>query len=69
MGCGSAEYTALRPRLVEDLQSKRVVDIACGDSHVIALTHGKVNHTIHCTSLMGPKINRISIISTGIYVG
>nr|XP_022329995.1 probable E3 ubiquitin-protein ligase HERC1 isoform X2 [Crassostrea virginica] len=39
LGCGSAEYTALRPRLVEDLQSKRVVDIACGDSHVIALTH------------------------------
>lgn len=39
LGCGSAEYTALRPRLVEDLQSKRVVDIACGDSHAIALTH------------------------------
>ncbi|XP_048738015.2 probable E3 ubiquitin-protein ligase HERC1 isoform X3 [Ostrea edulis] len=38
LGCGSAEYTALRPRLVEDLQSKRVVDIACGDSHVLALT-------------------------------
>ncbi|XP_071845609.1 probable E3 ubiquitin-protein ligase HERC1 isoform X3 [Apostichopus japonicus] len=39
LGCGSAETTALRPRIIEDLQFTRVVDIACGDSHCMALTH------------------------------
>ncbi|XP_033633807.1 probable E3 ubiquitin-protein ligase HERC1 isoform X2 [Asterias rubens] len=39
LGCGSAETTAVRPKLVEDLQNTRVVDIACGDSHCIALSH------------------------------
>ena len=41
LGCGSAEATALRPQLVEELQNQRVVDIACGDSHCLALTNGK----------------------------
>ncbi len=40
LGCGSAEATALRPRVVEDLNSVRVVDVACGDSHCVALSAG-----------------------------
>ena len=43
LGCGQsgvAEFTALRPRLVEDLQNIRIVDISCGDSHCLALSHG-----------------------------
>ncbi|XP_069137757.1 probable E3 ubiquitin-protein ligase HERC1 isoform X1 [Argopecten irradians] len=39
LGCGSEDFTALKPRLVEDLQSKRIVDIAFGDSHCLALSH------------------------------
>ncbi|KAK7116135.1 hypothetical protein V1264_001871 [Littorina saxatilis] len=42
LGCGQsgvAEFTALRPRLVEDLQNIRIVDISCGDSHCLALSH------------------------------
>ncbi|KAK3097022.1 hypothetical protein FSP39_005665 [Pinctada imbricata] len=41
LGCGSLEYTAMRPRLLEDLHlcSKQILDIACGDSHILALTH------------------------------
>ncbi|XP_052100156.1 probable E3 ubiquitin-protein ligase HERC1 isoform X2 [Mytilus californianus] len=39
LGCGSAEFTALRPRNVEDLQTKRIIDIVCGDSHCLALSH------------------------------
>ncbi|XP_049838129.1 LOW QUALITY PROTEIN: probable E3 ubiquitin-protein ligase HERC1 [Schistocerca gregaria] len=40
LGCRSGEtVTALRPQLVEDLAQLRVVDVAAGDSHVLALTH------------------------------
>ena len=39
LGDGSSS-TALRPKLVEDLQNTRIVDISCGDSHCLALTHG-----------------------------
>lgn len=39
LGCGSAEYTALRPRLIEEFQSTCIVDIACGDTHCLALSH------------------------------
>ncbi|XP_077870271.1 putative E3 ubiquitin-protein ligase HERC1 [Saccoglossus kowalevskii] len=39
LGSGSSESTALRPKLIEDLQSTRIVDIACGDSHCLALSH------------------------------
>ncbi|XP_030832727.1 probable E3 ubiquitin-protein ligase HERC1 isoform X3 [Strongylocentrotus purpuratus] len=39
LGCGSSEAISLRPKLVEDLQFTRIVDIACGDSHCLALTH------------------------------
>ncbi|XP_077988697.1 putative E3 ubiquitin-protein ligase HERC1 [Glandiceps talaboti] len=39
LGCGSSESTALRPKLIEDLQSTRIVDVACGDSHCLALSH------------------------------
>ncbi|PVD19395.1 hypothetical protein C0Q70_19883 [Pomacea canaliculata] len=39
IGCGVAEFTALRPKLIEDLQNIRIVDISCGDSHCLALSH------------------------------
>ncbi|XP_068081364.1 probable E3 ubiquitin-protein ligase HERC1 [Anabrus simplex] len=39
LGCKSGETTCLLPQLVEDLASVRVVDVAIGDSHVLALTH------------------------------
>ncbi|XP_032830981.2 putative E3 ubiquitin-protein ligase HERC1 isoform X4 [Petromyzon marinus] len=39
LGCGSSEATALRPKLIEDLACTRIVDISCGDSHCLALTH------------------------------
>ncbi|XP_066271875.1 probable E3 ubiquitin-protein ligase HERC1 [Branchiostoma lanceolatum] len=39
LGCGSPESTALRPKLVEELANTRIVDVACGDSHCLALTH------------------------------
>ena len=40
LGCGSPEAVSFKPRIVEDLQSTHIVDIACGDSHCLALTHG-----------------------------
>ncbi|XP_035381674.1 probable E3 ubiquitin-protein ligase HERC1 isoform X2 [Electrophorus electricus] len=39
LGCGSAEATALRPKLIEELATTRVVDISIGDSHCLALSH------------------------------
>uniref|UniRef100_A0A0L8HTX3 HECT-type E3 ubiquitin transferase n=1 Tax=Octopus bimaculoides TaxID=37653 RepID=A0A0L8HTX3_OCTBM len=39
LGCGSPEYTALRPRQIEEFQSTCIADIACGDTHCLALTH------------------------------
>uniref|UniRef100_T1JES7 HECT-type E3 ubiquitin transferase n=1 Tax=Strigamia maritima TaxID=126957 RepID=T1JES7_STRMM len=39
LGCASAEASFLRPRLVDELSSIRIVDISCGDSHVLALSH------------------------------
>ncbi|KAK7467957.1 hypothetical protein BaRGS_00036800 [Batillaria attramentaria] len=39
IGCGVAEFTALRPKLIEDLQNIRIVDISSGDSHCLALSH------------------------------
>jgi len=41
LGCGSSEATALRPKLIEELATTRVVDISIGDSHCLALSHGK----------------------------
>lgn len=41
LGCGSSETTSLRPRLVEDLSITKIIDISCGDSHCLALSHGK----------------------------
>ncbi|KAK3583560.1 hypothetical protein CHS0354_026149 [Potamilus streckersoni] len=38
LGSGFPETTAQRPRLVEDLQTVRIVDISCGDSHCLALS-------------------------------
>ncbi|XP_007895403.2 probable E3 ubiquitin-protein ligase HERC1 [Callorhinchus milii] len=39
LGSGSSETTALRPRLVDELNSTKIIDISCGDSHCLALTH------------------------------
>ncbi|XP_056876992.1 probable E3 ubiquitin-protein ligase HERC1 isoform X3 [Takifugu flavidus] len=39
LGCGSSEATALRPKLIEELATTRVVDISIGDSHCLALSH------------------------------
>lgn len=40
LGCGSSETTSLRPRFVEDLSITKIIDISCGDSHCLALSHG-----------------------------
>ncbi|XP_068597946.1 probable E3 ubiquitin-protein ligase HERC1 [Brachionichthys hirsutus] len=39
LGCGSSEATALRPKLIEEMATTRVVDISIGDSHCLALSH------------------------------
>ncbi|XP_056269201.1 probable E3 ubiquitin-protein ligase HERC1 isoform X3 [Pseudoliparis swirei] len=39
LGCGSSEATALRPKLIEELATMRVVDVSIGDSHCLALSH------------------------------
>ncbi|XP_016106101.1 probable E3 ubiquitin-protein ligase HERC1 [Sinocyclocheilus grahami] len=39
LGCGSSETTSLRPRLIEDLSITKIIDISCGDSHCLALSH------------------------------
>lgn len=42
LGCGSSEATALRPKLIEELATTRIVDMSIGDSHCLALSHGKI---------------------------
>ncbi|KAL4227433.1 putative E3 ubiquitin-protein ligase herc1 [Mactra antiquata] len=42
IGCGSPDTTALKPRLIEDLQTIRLIDVACGDNHCLVLTHDNV---------------------------
>ena len=32
---------ALKPRVIEDLNNIRIVDIACGDNHCVSLSAGK----------------------------
>ncbi|XP_065100040.1 probable E3 ubiquitin-protein ligase HERC1 isoform X2 [Paramisgurnus dabryanus] len=39
LGCGSSESTSLRPRLIEELSITKIIDISCGDSHCLALSH------------------------------
>ncbi|KAK1176357.1 putative E3 ubiquitin-protein ligase HERC1 isoform X1 [Acipenser oxyrinchus oxyrinchus] len=39
LGCGSSETTALKPRLIEELSATKIIDISCGDSHCLALSH------------------------------
>ncbi|XP_061657060.1 probable E3 ubiquitin-protein ligase HERC1 isoform X5 [Syngnathoides biaculeatus] len=39
LGCGSSETTFLRPRFIEELSFTKVIDISCGDSHCLALSH------------------------------
>ena len=43
LGIGSVDATSARPRLIEELQSTRVIDVAAGDSHCLALSHGRYN--------------------------
>uniref|UniRef100_A0A8C9W0S1 HECT-type E3 ubiquitin transferase n=1 Tax=Scleropages formosus TaxID=113540 RepID=A0A8C9W0S1_SCLFO len=39
LGWGSSETTLLRPRIIEELSVTKIIDISCGDSHCLALTH------------------------------
>uniref|UniRef100_A0A6Q2XRL6 HECT-type E3 ubiquitin transferase n=1 Tax=Esox lucius TaxID=8010 RepID=A0A6Q2XRL6_ESOLU len=39
LGCGSSESTSLRPRFIEELSVTKIIDISCGDSHCLALSH------------------------------
>uniref|UniRef100_A0A2C9KCS9 B30.2/SPRY domain-containing protein n=1 Tax=Biomphalaria glabrata TaxID=6526 RepID=A0A2C9KCS9_BIOGL len=39
LGFGLADFTAMTPKLIEDLQGTRIMDITCGDSHCLALSH------------------------------
>ncbi|KAJ8338960.1 hypothetical protein SKAU_G00357460 [Synaphobranchus kaupii] len=39
LGCGSSETTSLRPRFIEELSVTKIIDISCGDSHCLALSH------------------------------
>ncbi|XP_068190129.1 probable E3 ubiquitin-protein ligase HERC1 isoform X2 [Antennarius striatus] len=39
LGCGSSETTSLKPRFIEDLSITKIIDISCGDSHCLALSH------------------------------
>lgn len=39
MGIAASEMTSLLPQLVEDLSAVRIVDVAVGDSHILALTN------------------------------
>lgn len=41
LGCGSSETTSLRPRFIEELSVTKIIDISCGDSHCLALSHGE----------------------------
>lgn len=52
LGCGSSEATALRPKLIEELATTRVVDISIGDSHCLALSHGKGSLQTHWYALV-----------------
>ena len=40
LGTGSVDATSARPRLIDELQSTCVIDIAVGDSHCLALSKG-----------------------------
>ncbi|XP_048876533.1 probable E3 ubiquitin-protein ligase HERC1 isoform X3 [Brienomyrus brachyistius] len=39
LGLGSSETTLLRPRVIEELIVTKIIDISCGDSHCLALSH------------------------------
>lgn len=40
LGTGSVDSTSARPRIIDELQSTSVIDIAAGDSHCLALSKG-----------------------------
>ncbi|XP_076815895.1 putative E3 ubiquitin-protein ligase HERC1 isoform X3 [Clavelina lepadiformis] len=39
LGCGSPDTVVMKPTLIEELTFTRVVDVACGDGHCLAITH------------------------------
>ncbi|XP_051786021.1 probable E3 ubiquitin-protein ligase HERC1 isoform X2 [Erpetoichthys calabaricus] len=39
LGCGSSEMTSLKPKLIEELSVTKIIDISCGESHCLALSH------------------------------
>ncbi|TSK72182.1 putative E3 ubiquitin-protein ligase HERC1 [Bagarius yarrelli] len=39
LGCGSSETTSFKPRFIEELSVTKIIDISCGDSHCLALSH------------------------------
>lgn len=51
LGFGLADFTAMRPKLIEELQSVRIIDITSGDNHCLALSHG-MNCLIHCLVIL-----------------
>lgn len=69
LGTGSAEATALRPRLVEDLANTRLVDIACGDSHCLALSHGRFNDMLKMTMTLTLYGNKKPPVTTCLFAG
>ena len=40
LGDGSCSSTALKPKLIEELLTVKVVDLTCGEGHCVALTSG-----------------------------
>lgn len=46
LGTGSVDATSARPRLIDELQSTCVIDIAVGDSHCLALSKGWCSFSI-----------------------
>ncbi|RUS88143.1 hypothetical protein EGW08_004105, partial [Elysia chlorotica] len=39
LGFGQSDSATMTPKLIEDLQKIRIMDITCGDSHCLALSH------------------------------
>lgn len=64
LGCGSSETTSLRPRFIEDLSITKIIDISCGDSHCLALSHGKRELCVCRTdgaAAMTAKVNPLTV--------
>lgn len=68
LGCGSSETTSLRPRFVEDLSITKIIDISCGDSHCLALSHGKWPSTVSSQDCCYTQRHSITVISSMVCV-